>query len=273
MNTNITERKKRIRDAMAPFAEDQLSQIVLWIGEKVPLIDIAKLCREQFQIQVSASTLSRWNSDRQAVELQESDEHLAQIASEVNHYAVTGEAGLDGAGFHSATLHLIEKQTFQLALHMDGTIGTDDQHTKAAREDHRRFKDLFRMKLAHENSQIKKALAGINVRKLALAERKQTHREHTAEQKRLDREKRHPKNTGGNSSRSEQVQSNPAGTLPAADTGSPLSQTPEIRIYNHVSPGVTPFEGVSAQPFTLNPQLAELEEPGRQYTDLAQAAR
>src|SRR5262245_7285465 len=115
MNTNITERKKRIRDAMAPFSEDQLNQIVLWIGEKIPLITIAERCGQQFAIQVSASTLSRWNHDRQAVEVEETNEQLAEISNEINHYAVTGEAGADGHGFHAATLHLIEKQAFQLA--------------------------------------------------------------------------------------------------------------------------------------------------------------
>src|SRR3954469_24135742 len=107
MNTTITDRKKRTRDAMAAFSDDQLTQIALWRDQKVPLDTVADRCEKDLKIKVSPATLCRWDRDRKAVELEEDIKDLDQIARDINHYAATGEAGLGGHGFHSATVILI----------------------------------------------------------------------------------------------------------------------------------------------------------------------
>ncbi len=178
MNSNL--RKKRNRDAMAHFNQDELNQIGQWLREgELTLEQIAANCEKQFTKTVTIWTLSRFRRDLCIIEIDEDNEHALEAAADVNHYAVTGEAGVDGNGFHTAALFLIEKQAFELALHMNG---------KVSKEDHGRFKDLFRMKLAHENSQTKKAGLEIQKQKLELARHKQAHHELVTEQKRVERQ-------------------------------------------------------------------------------------
>src|SRR5437870_1461182 len=98
---NSLDRKKRIRDAMAPFSQEQLDQLALWRDQKVTLQDLAKRCETDFTIKVSVPTLCRWDRDRKVIDLEEDTKDLDLIARDINHYAATGEAGLDGKGFHS----------------------------------------------------------------------------------------------------------------------------------------------------------------------------
>src|SRR5690348_4537552 len=125
---NSLDRKKRIRDAMAPFSSEQLEEIAFWRDQKVPLDKVAERCQEKFGIKISAPTLCRWDRERRIVEIKEDIQDLAQIAKDINQYAATGQCGSENSGFHTATLALIEKQAFELA------------HNQS---DHDRLKDLF----------------------------------------------------------------------------------------------------------------------------------
>ena len=183
MNSDL--RKKRNRTAMAHFTQEELDQIGLWLRQgDLTLDQIADNCEKQFSKKAETWNLSRLRRDLCLVQIDEDNEDLKDCAAEINHYAVTGEAGLDGRGFHSATVILIEKQAFELALQINGA-------RKVSKDDHGRFKDLFRMKLAHENAQTKKQYTthriDLDKKKIELAQRKQTHHELVTEQKRLDR--------------------------------------------------------------------------------------
>jgi hypothetical protein len=183
MNSDL--RKKRNRTAMAHFTQEELDQISLWLRQgDLTLDQIADNCEKQFSKKAETWNLSRLRRDLCLVQIDEDNEDLKDCAAEINHYAVTGEAGLDGRGFHSATVILIEKQAFELALQINGA-------TKVSKDAHGRFKDLFRMKLAHENAQTKKQYTthriDLDKQKHNLAQRKQTHHELVTEQKRLDR--------------------------------------------------------------------------------------
>ena len=192
---NSTLRKKRNRTSMAHFNQDEVNKISQWLREgELTLEQISVNCQTQFRKKVRIWGLSRLRSDLGIVEIDEESEDLQEVAADLNHYAVTGQAGVDGRGFHFATLFLIEKQTFKLALQNDGA-------SKVSKEDHGRFKDLFRMKLAHDNAQAKKASVEINRKRLELAQQKQTHHELVTEQKRLERQNlsRAPKSNSSNS--------------------------------------------------------------------------
>src|SRR4051812_17825756 len=156
------------------LTQDQRDQIVAWLEEGKSYRWIIKqtakpLDQGGFGEPVPKTCLWRFNKRRLAVQsgtLKKSFGDLSQIARDINHYAATGECGAGGeggqpgTGFHSATVHLIEKQALELAL---------DQ------SDHDRLKDLFRMKLAHENSQTKKTYSThrIELEKEKLEHRKQ----------------------------------------------------------------------------------------------------
>src|SRR4051812_36831619 len=188
------------------LTQDQRDQIVAWLEEGKSYRWIIKqtakpLDQGGFGEPVPKTCLWRFNKRRLAVQsgtLKKSFGDLSQIARDINHYAATGECGAGGeggqpgTGFHSATVHLIEKQALELAL---------DQ------SDHDRLKDLFRMKLAHENSQAKKTYnthrielenqkldhrKEINTARLALDNRKQDLREKQFEHQKSIDEKKFP---------------------------------------------------------------------------------
>jgi hypothetical protein len=182
------------------LTQDQRDQIVAWLEEGKSYRWIIKqtakpLDQGGFGEPVPKTCLWRFNKRRLAVQsgtVKKSFGDLSQIASDINHYAATGECGAEGTGFHSATVHLIEKQALELAL---------DQ------SDHDRLKDLFRMKLAHENSQTKKTYnthrielenqkldhrKEINTARLALDNRKQELREKQFEHQKSIDEKKFP---------------------------------------------------------------------------------
>jgi len=154
------------------LTQDQRDQIVTWLEEGKSYRWIIKqtakpLDQGGFGEPVSKTCLWRFNKRRLALQsgtVKKSFGDLSQIARDINHYAATGECGpggeggQPGTGFHSATVHLIEKQALELAL---------DQ------SDHDRLKDLFRMKLAHENSQTKKTY---NTHRIELENQKLDHR-------------------------------------------------------------------------------------------------
>jgi hypothetical protein len=186
------------------LTQDQRDQIVAWLEEGKSYRWVIKqtakpLDQGGFGEAVPKTCLWRFNKRRLALQsgtVKKSFGDLSQIARDINHYAATGECGAGGhdgqpgTGFHSATVHLIEKQALELAL---------DQ------SDHDRLKDLFRMKLAHENSQTKKTYnthriqlenqkldhrKEINTARLALDNRKQDLREKQFEhQKSIDQKK------------------------------------------------------------------------------------
>ena len=218
---------------MAHFTQEELDQIGLWLRQgDLTLDQIADNCEKQFSKKAQTWNLSRLRRDLCLVQIDEDNEDLKDCAAEINHYAVTGEAGLDGRGFHSATVILIEKQAFELALQINGA-------RKVSKDDHGRFKDLFRMKLAHENAQIKnqytKHRIDLDKQKHELAQRKQTHHELVTEQKRLERKNvQHarfgllPPTPQENSALAEKLnlfQSGLSGTSAAAASGSTLCQT------------------------------------------------
>jgi len=158
------------------LTHDQRDQIVAWLEEGKSYRWIIKqtakpLDQGGFGEPVPKTCLWRFNKRRLAVQsgtVKKSFGDLSQIARDINHYAATGECGAGGeggqpgTGFHSATVHLIEKQALELAL---------DQ------SDHDRLKDLFRMKLAHETSQAKKTYT---THRIELENQKLDHRKQVA---------------------------------------------------------------------------------------------
>src|SRR3954469_20624215 len=161
---------------MQTLTQSQRDQIVAWLEEGKSYRWIIKqtakpLDQGGFGEPVPKTCLWRFNKRRLALQsgtVKKSFGDLSQIARDINHYAATGECGAGGeggqpgTGFHSATVHLIEKQALELAL---------DQ------SDHDRLKDLFRMKLAHENSQTKKTY---NTHRVELEKQKLEHRKQVA---------------------------------------------------------------------------------------------
>src|SRR3954470_18302884 len=124
---------------MQTLTQSQRDQIVAWLEEEKSYRWIIKqtakpLDQGGFGEPVPKTCLWRFNKRRLALKsatLKKSIGDLSHIARDINHYAATGECGSDGKGFHSATLHLIEKQAFELALHMNGPA-------KVSKENHGR---------------------------------------------------------------------------------------------------------------------------------------
>jgi hypothetical protein len=103
-------RKLRKLKSLEGLSNEQVNLLAEWV-EAHPYRKAVELVREKFGRYVSKSALHRFRARRVVVEIREETPEALQAAREVNRFAARAEAN-----FSAATVHLLERQAFDLAL-------------------------------------------------------------------------------------------------------------------------------------------------------------
>jgi hypothetical protein len=140
----------RPQKALVGLTDDQLNQLAEWI-EVHSYRKAVELAREKFQRYIPKTTLQRFIAHGRAKEVLDDSPDSLEAAREINRFAATAETD-----FSSATIHILERQAFELAL------------ARQDNEDLDTLKDLMFLLQRHRANGIHERRVHVQEEKLAL---------------------------------------------------------------------------------------------------------
>jgi hypothetical protein len=137
---------------LEPLTNAQRAQIADWLQGYHSYEKIIALAREQFGVEIPRMTLSRYRSRLALTEYLDDSPESTAAAAEIIQYAATGQDQ-----FTPATLHILERKAFELAL----TCTSVDEDMVA-------FKNISAILCRHRNTSVRERLATVQEQKCQL---------------------------------------------------------------------------------------------------------